>query len=600
MEPRFGHDFSQVRVHTGTDANQSAEEVNAHAYTVGHDIVFGAGRFAPGTQEGQRLLAHELTHVVQQFHEGGGRFRQGDDNRASSTMHSVQAIDMRSATSLQRKPSVTDVCEVLEPGGTCNVEELDTSPPSFDFGRVGVGQIKQVTIAVKNPDPSNTIAIDSAHAINNGFGDFEVYGIDAVLPPGATANVTIGFRPTVAGARGGTIKVAGDNGAEVGYIQVRGEGTETGEHLETRVKSQDAAIDAARAKSPAPSHFQQRSVAEAEVNKWYDGVENLTEKTAFYASVNWTRFLAETGGDFSVAWTEGQFINAVGAVGSGLVGLLPGGQAVDFVLSVLFSLIYGGIFTAKGNKENEETVNEKLKTTGHASEDQQRRFEHQKDTALGHARVLKSTALSRIWSANDVDEIDEVRGWAQREIGSSRPAPKTDDLTMYKNLLHDWVLERAGDARNAGRDTNRPAYKAARESAFGLRGNAALARNDLFIYQARHEWSLLSLSGITEETDLRANVSKYELQGRGAGITGADLTQFVLNTLGEEVWQFFWVKDPEQTAHVLQQVDVNIRADEIRDRRLGCQMWLERDGSSIVVRKYAYYLDGYIGERKPK
>jgi Domain of unknown function (DUF4157) len=66
MEQRFGHNFSQVRVHSGAAAEQSARDVNAHAYTVGHDIVFGAGRFAPGTHEGRRLIAHELTHVRQQ------------------------------------------------------------------------------------------------------------------------------------------------------------------------------------------------------------------------------------------------------------------------------------------------------------------------------------------------------------------------------------------------------------------------------------------------------------------------------------------------------------------------------------------------------
>lgn len=68
MEQRFGYDFSRVRVHSGAAAEDSAQEVNAHAYTVGHDIVCGAGRFAGGTQEGRRLLAHELTHVVQQSH----------------------------------------------------------------------------------------------------------------------------------------------------------------------------------------------------------------------------------------------------------------------------------------------------------------------------------------------------------------------------------------------------------------------------------------------------------------------------------------------------------------------------------------------------
>ena len=66
FEPRFGHDFSQVRVHSGGTAEQSARDVNARAYTVGHNIVFGAGQFSLGTNQGRHLLAHELTHVVQQ------------------------------------------------------------------------------------------------------------------------------------------------------------------------------------------------------------------------------------------------------------------------------------------------------------------------------------------------------------------------------------------------------------------------------------------------------------------------------------------------------------------------------------------------------
>ena len=66
MEQRFGYDFSQVRVHAGKSAEKSAQDVDASAYTVGQHVVFGAGRFAPSTQDGQRLLAHELTHVVQQ------------------------------------------------------------------------------------------------------------------------------------------------------------------------------------------------------------------------------------------------------------------------------------------------------------------------------------------------------------------------------------------------------------------------------------------------------------------------------------------------------------------------------------------------------
>jgi hypothetical protein len=66
MEPRFGQDFGHVRVHTGAKAAESASALNSLAYTAGRHVVFGAGQYAPGTDEGDRLLAHELTHTLQQ------------------------------------------------------------------------------------------------------------------------------------------------------------------------------------------------------------------------------------------------------------------------------------------------------------------------------------------------------------------------------------------------------------------------------------------------------------------------------------------------------------------------------------------------------
>lgn len=81
MEQRFGHDFSRVRVHTDTAASASARAISANAYTSGHNIAFAADRFAPNTQEGRHLLAHELTHVVQQT---------GGDARSGVSRHTVQ------------------------------------------------------------------------------------------------------------------------------------------------------------------------------------------------------------------------------------------------------------------------------------------------------------------------------------------------------------------------------------------------------------------------------------------------------------------------------------------------------------------------------
>ena len=98
MEPRFGQDFSHVRVHTDSRAHESARAVGALAYTVGRNVVFGAGQYAPGTGDGRRLLAHELAHVVQQggsapvmqskeqsASQGDGGAHQGGQHEAEGT-----------------------------------------------------------------------------------------------------------------------------------------------------------------------------------------------------------------------------------------------------------------------------------------------------------------------------------------------------------------------------------------------------------------------------------------------------------------------------------------------------------------------------------
>lgn len=82
FEPRFGHDFSHVRVHTDATAAASARMVDAAAYTVGSDLVFAGGRYAPGANDGRSLLAHELAHTIQQG--ASGQLRHADQNAAAT------------------------------------------------------------------------------------------------------------------------------------------------------------------------------------------------------------------------------------------------------------------------------------------------------------------------------------------------------------------------------------------------------------------------------------------------------------------------------------------------------------------------------------
>lgn len=105
MEPRFGHDFSRVRVHTGGRAAESARAVNALAYTVGQQVVFGAGHYAPETVAGQKLLAHELAHVVQQR---GGHSTSG----AASEAH-----DEAEADRVERAVAEGGSAPSIQPGG---------------------------------------------------------------------------------------------------------------------------------------------------------------------------------------------------------------------------------------------------------------------------------------------------------------------------------------------------------------------------------------------------------------------------------------------------------------------------------------------------
>jgi hypothetical protein len=109
MEPRFGHSFGNVRVHADAMAAASAQAVNALAYTVGENIVFGPGQFVPGTMGGRQLLAHELTHVVQQnTGQAAQRGEHVDEREAQQTAEAVARGDAsrsvgRSAPALRRQ-----------------------------------------------------------------------------------------------------------------------------------------------------------------------------------------------------------------------------------------------------------------------------------------------------------------------------------------------------------------------------------------------------------------------------------------------------------------------------------------------------------------
>ena len=94
MEPRFGNDFSSVRIHTGGDAVQMNKELHAQAFTHGSDVYFNEGKYNPGSNEGKQLLAHELTHVVQQTGKDSKRHSKNAEVKSPSSRLTTDKIPL--------------------------------------------------------------------------------------------------------------------------------------------------------------------------------------------------------------------------------------------------------------------------------------------------------------------------------------------------------------------------------------------------------------------------------------------------------------------------------------------------------------------------
>jgi hypothetical protein len=158
MGSRFGHDFSKVRVHADSRAAEAAEAVNSYAFTFGTDIVFGSGQYSPQTNAGQQLLAHELTHVVQQQSGAAplsiqrmAKWQPGTVSQelnlaervASGTMHAGETLFVLNGTPLLPTTNAATVTALNEPtfktapsasgkGVDCSFDTLPTNEGTYD------------------------------------------------------------------------------------------------------------------------------------------------------------------------------------------------------------------------------------------------------------------------------------------------------------------------------------------------------------------------------------------------------------------------------------------------------------------------------------
>jgi hypothetical protein len=147
MEARFGIDFGPIRVHTGSRASEMAASIQAQAFTVGHDIFFGAGFYRPGRADGQHLLAHELVHTLQQ--------NPAMHRRVSRHMGGKELVQRQQTLVPEAKPSGTKIHNEILPEFGASNPELFTEikiPGAKKFvveeGKAGIADFYQATTAV--------------------------------------------------------------------------------------------------------------------------------------------------------------------------------------------------------------------------------------------------------------------------------------------------------------------------------------------------------------------------------------------------------------------------------------------------------------------
>lgn len=156
MEPRFGHDFSRVRVHSDVRAAESARAVNANAFTVGSDIVFAEGQYAPHTASGGALLAHELGHVVQQSKQPNQGTFQGDLTVSAENDPAEHEADAASAR-VMRGQTVDGLSQVSKPS-------LHRQPAGTPNAPANAAPAAPAPQATTNPPPKENLQFGTPNA----------------------------------------------------------------------------------------------------------------------------------------------------------------------------------------------------------------------------------------------------------------------------------------------------------------------------------------------------------------------------------------------------------------------------------------------------
>ena len=294
FEPRFGRDFSEVRAHTDEQAAQSSEAIQARAYTAGNDIVFGRGQFSTSTSEGRKLLAHELTHVVQQS---------GPD----TTPRRI------SRAPLEDRPADT--------------WDLDIYPAELHFEPTRIGEATSHKISISSRNPAGRLfggffggsahamaptsvrgapKAPSAHYVFDGPFRIVDDPEQRFIPAGRSIEVWVDFVPPKTGTYKGMFWLLSEDGDDAGLFTVAGEDLE---------ESQASSANSPAARTPTetkdPAVHLEREKALPAVAAWQAAEDRAISTFKSKMLDEWGDYFSRTSSNPYLLTASPQFLSSL-------------------------------------------------------------------------------------------------------------------------------------------------------------------------------------------------------------------------------------------------------------------------------------------------
>jgi hypothetical protein len=461
---------------------------------------------------------------------------------------------------------------------------------------------------VRNPDRAPHALDPVVPRTIDPFGDIAMSQASTILlTPGEACGVVVQFRPSRAGRVAQVFRFDSDRGmGPAAEVEVIGVGSD---RMPARERIADRDYEAALAAPERDSFAKPRRFADTAVDEWAAEALARDALYAHWLQNNWTHFAGKTGGD--IHYDGPSLLRkavthlAAKTIGRSIAPEVAAHPAASKVVEKAFGELTKFIYDKLSSEDApspEAAALEAGEKTAAMTIEKGNAIDAYRERADLEIRDTQSAAKERIARASSAPDLATWESWARNELAALPAQADLNDLSLAKDLLAQWVLERSASPTKASSDTNSTAWKAARAEVAHDGTLKTLERSDLFVHQCRHEWSRLGLAASEIDdaiAELERSHAALELEAGAQGASGEGTARWIERKL-DDVSTIFktsadWRRTSEGFAGV--QYELGPDVDGYRVFRKGfvllCSLWLKHEGAAVFVDHFSYSVAGY-------